>query len=82
MDKILIELYVPAMGAVYDVFIPRKSKTHDVLFLLSETVEELTEGRYLPTQDVVLCRENGEILNINMSIAEHGLLNGSMLMLI
>lgn len=82
MDRILIELYIPAVGQVYDVFIPLSSKTHEILFLISETVKDLTDGRYLPTQDTALCSDNGKILNINMSISEHGLKNGSKLMLI
>ncbi len=82
MEKILVELFVPAVGQTYDVFIPRNSKIHEVLFLMSETVKELAGGRYLPAQDTTLCDDQGRILNINMSVSEHGIVNGSKLMLI
>ncbi|CAM4339320.1 EsaB/YukD family protein [Paenibacillus tarimensis] len=83
MDKILIELYIPASGQVYDVFIPVHLKVFEVEALLISAVTDLTGGYFTAAEDTVLCdRATGEVLDINLSVQELGLQNGSALMLI
>lgn len=83
MDKILVEVYLPAANHSYDVYIPLKSKLHEVIQLLSRTLMELSEGYFIPNQDTVICdRDTGIIYSINMSIEELELHNGSKLMMI
>ncbi|MBM7618448.1 hypothetical protein JOC95_000290 [Bacillus tianshenii] len=82
MDKILVEVYVPASNDKHDVFIPVSSKLYEVVYLLSSTVSELSHGYFKATPDTVLCnKSNGEILNINQTIEELNLQNGAKLML-
>lgn len=83
MDKILVEVYLPAGNKSYDVYIPLKSKFHEIITLLAGTFTELSSGYFTASKDVVICdRATGIILNINMSAEELGLKNGSKLMLI
>lgn len=82
MDKILIELWVPAAEKSYDVWIPRGSKLYAVRSLLAVAMKELSAGKYFPTEYVAMCDKTGKILNINMTVDELGLKNGSQLMLI
>lgn len=83
MDKILVEVYIPASNEVYDVFIPLKSKCYEILSLLSKTMTELSKGYFIATENTVLCdRHSGEYLDINMSIDELGLKNGTKIMLL
>lgn len=82
MNTILIELRIPAAENRYHVWIPRASKLYVVRDLLAVAVSELAEGKYSPTSDAAVCDETGKILNINMTIEELGLKNGSNLMLI
>ncbi|KAA0549165.1 methyltransferase [Bacillus sp. BGMRC 2118] len=83
MDKVLVEIYIPASDEVYDVFIPLNSKCFEILSLLSKVMTELSKGYFIATNSTVLCdRESGAYLNINMSIEELGLKNGSKLMLL
>ncbi|ADU31800.1 hypothetical protein [Evansella cellulosilytica] len=83
MDKVLVEVYIPASNSTYDVFIPVKSKMHEVVHLLVNTISELTEGYFIASSDSPICdRKTGEILDINKTVEEIALINGSKLMLI
>ena len=83
MDKVLVEVYVPAAEREYDVLLPLESKLYEVVFLLSGTLSELSQGHFAATKDTILCdRSNGSILNINQTVEENGLENGRKLMLI
>ena len=83
MDRILVQFYLPAANISYDVYIPLKSKLHEVVALLSHTLTELSEGYYIVRDNTVICHKaTGKILDINMSAEELNLRNGSKLLLI
>jgi hypothetical protein len=83
MDKVLVEVFIPASEKSYDVFLPQKSKLHEIVFLLSGTMTELSQGYFAATPDTILCdRKTGSILNINQTVEEVGLANGAKLMLV
>jgi hypothetical protein len=83
MDKILVDIHVPAINKNYDVYIPFKSKFYDVVKMVTCIVEEISDGNFIASEETVLCNGlTGAIYNINMSAAELGLKNGSKLMLI
>jgi len=82
MDRLLIEVYVPAISKLYDIFIPHGAKVHELTILISDAIEKLSDGLFI-TNDAVLCDGNdGTILNINLSVEDMKLYNGSRLMLI
>lgn len=83
MEKVLVEVFVPAIDSTYDTFIPRTSSMAEVLELLKKAVTDLSDGRFAATDETAVCyRESGAIININMSVYELGIQNGSKLMLI
>ena len=83
MDKLLVDIYVPAINKSYDVYIPLKSKLYELVTLLSGAFTELSEGYFTALDDAVICdKATGIALNINMSAEELRLQNGSKLMLI
>ena len=83
MDNILVEIYLPAANRSYDVYIPLKSKLHEVLALLSLMLTELSGGYFAASDDTIICdKATGMALNINMSAEELGLRNGAKMMLI
>ncbi len=82
-NKVLVEILLPAARQKYDVYIPLDSKMSEVVKLVSNALEELSEGKYMATEDSVLCdAETGIIFNINTEVAELDIRNGSRLMLI
>lgn len=83
MHKILVEVYVPALGASWDMFIPEQLRLYEVLEMMKKAVSDLSEGRFQADDSTVIChRESGKIININLSVGELGLRNASKLMLI
>lgn len=83
MNKILIELFVPVLHRSYDIFIPLQAPMNEVLQLLKKAVMELSNGQFYANAETILChREDGSIVDINVSVYELNLRNGSKLMLI
>lgn len=83
MKKVLVEVFVPVIDARYDVFIPNTSPMSEVLELLKKAVADLSDRHFVPTDETAICyRENGAIVNVNMTVHELGIHNGSKLMLI
>lgn len=83
MNKVLVEIFLPAAGMHFDVYLPLESKMSEVLTLVSSLLSDLSDGKYKATGDAVLCdAESGIIFNINMAVYELGIRNGSQLMLI
>ena len=83
MNKVLVEIILPAADKSFDVYIPLESQMSEVLTLVSAVLSDLSDGKYKAKDDAVLCdATSGIIYNINMAIAELGIKNGSKLMLI
>lgn len=83
MDKVLIQVFVPVLDRSFDMFVPLRSPMHEVLELIKRAVEELSEGSFRADENTALCRrEDGALININQSVFELDIQNGSKLMLI
>jgi hypothetical protein len=83
MDKVLIQVYVPVLNRTFDIFIPKHSSMHEILELVKRAVQELSDGSFCPNENTTLCRrEDGTIININLSVFELNIQNGTKLMLI
>ncbi len=83
MNKVLVEIFLPAANESFDVYIPLESRMSEVLILVASLLSDLTDGKYKATPNAVLCdAASGIIFNINMAISELGIKNGSKLMLI
>jgi len=82
-NKVLVEIRVPAAEQKFDVYIPLESRMSEVINMVSGALGDLTDGKYKPTKDAVLCdADSGIIYNVNIEVAELGIKNGSRLMLI
>lgn len=83
MNKVLVEIFLPAAGRSFDVYLPLESQMSEVVMLVSALLSDLSDGKYKANDNAVLCdAATGIIYNINMAIAELGITNGSKLMLI
>lgn len=83
MEKVLIEVYVPVLSTSWDMFIPQQIQMSDALEMIKKAVSDLSDRRFTANSNTAIChREDGTILNINLSVYELGLKNGSKLMLI
>lgn len=83
MNKIIVELFVPASEHKYEIKIPESIQMFKVLELIRRAVVETEDGRYVPDETAILCdRNTGDIINLNMTAFEIGIKNGSKLMII
>lgn len=83
MNKYIVEIYLPAALQTYDVRIPANLPLHQFIALIGQAISRLSGGLYTADDNTILLqRESGAILNINMTPAELGLCNGSRLILI
>ena len=83
MNKLQIEVYLPAALRSFDVQIPANMTLAQTTKLVADALSQLSNSLYSAHSEPLLCdRDSGEILNINMTAWELGLRNGSKLMLI
>lgn len=81
--KVLVEISVPSVGRKFDVYIPLDCKMYLVNEMVASSIGELSEGRFLPSKDSVLCdAETGIIFNSNKYVDELEIKNGKSLILI
>ena len=83
MKRHTLEIYLPASQQAFDVQVPAGALLSQVASLAGQEISRLSGGTYEADDGSILCdRSSGSILNINMTVWELGLRNGSKLMLI
>lgn len=82
-NKILIELYIPLIEKKYDLYIPISKKIGTIKKLIEEGLTELSDHAYIIKEDTNLySKETGKIYDVNQSVRETDLKNGSRIILI
>lgn len=82
-NKILIELYIPLIEKNYDIYIPVNKKIGTIKKLIEEGLVELTDNSYVIKEDSnFYSKESGLIYDVNKSVRETDLKNGSRIILI
>ncbi len=82
-NKILVELYIPLIEKNYDLYIPINKKVGTVKKLIEEGLLDLTDHDYIIKEDSnFYSKETGEIYDVNKTIRETDLKNGSRIILI
>lgn len=83
MDKVTVEVFIPAAGKYFDVQICENLKIWEVIRMLSDGLKDFTDEFFAPSEQTTLCdRNTGAILNLNITVKELKIKNGSKLMLI
>lgn len=83
MKKYLVDVYLPASGKHYDVYLPTGKLIGEATQLLVNIAESLSGGSYKGTEDsVLLDATSGEPLNRNVTVYDAGIRNSSKLILI
>lgn len=82
-NKILIELEIPLIEKKYDLFIPINKKIGTVKKLIEQALVELTDSAYIPKEESnFYSKETGDIYDINNTVRDTDLKNGSRIILI
>ena len=83
MEKVLVEVYVPAIGKGYDVFLPGQITVQQAMNTLNGIFAKLNQEYFKNASQMLLCdRETGIIYNPEELIYKTRIVNGSKLLLI
>ena len=81
-NKILIELEIPLIEKNYDLFVPINKKVGTVKSLIEQSLVEITDGAYTPNEaSNFYSKETGNIYDVNQSVRDTDLKNGSRVIL-
>ena len=83
MNKVFIIVEVPLIEQRYEVYIPIGKKIHKVTSILSKAISELSGGHYPIKADAALySKATGRAYNINLTVKDTDIRNGSEVILI
>lgn len=83
MNKVLVEVYVPAINCSYDVYIPLESKIEEVKILIASAISDLTDCKYKQGREIILCDfATGKEYEGNARGFEKDIDNGTKIMII
>ena len=82
-NKILVSLEIPLIETKYDLFIPINKKVGTIKSLIENSLMELTDNAYSPRADTnFYSKETGDIYDVNKTVRDTDLKNGSRVILI
>lgn len=82
-NKILLEVYIPSIEKEYDIFVPVNKKIGIIKQMIEKGIFDLTDGVYKISSDTNLySKETGNIYDVNVSLIDTDLRNGSGIILI
>ena len=82
-NKILIQLEIPVIEKKYDLFIPINKKIGTIKRLIEESLVEITNSAYvIKPESNFYSKENGSMYNVNSTVRDTDLKNGSRVILI
>lgn len=83
MKDIYLQIYVPSKNRTFDIKASKSLMLYQLKSMIYDVISSEIDVELLEKSEPTLCdKQSGIIFNINMSIAELGLRNGSQLMLI
>ena len=82
-NKILVELEIPLIEKKYDLFIPINKKIGTIKNLIETSIMELTDNSYEKKEDTNLfSKETGVVYDVNKTVRDTDLQNGSRIILL
>ena len=82
-NKYLVELFVPTISKIYNVYLPINRRVGNVIALLNKSLTELSKGEYRGNNNTSLYdRETGEKLDNNLLVRDTIIENGSGIIII
>ena len=82
-NKILIELEIPLLEKNFDLFIPINKKVGTIKSLIENSLKDLTDTEYEIREDTNLySKDTGEIYDVNKTVKDTDLKNGSRVILL
>ncbi len=82
-NKLLIEVIVPLLEMNFEIYVPINKRISAVIRLIEKALKEITHG-YYPNKNnsVIIDEKTGSIYDINITVKESKMINGSKVVLI
>lgn len=82
-NKISVDILVPSINETFNVLIPVNKKVGEILQLLNEAINDLTEGEFPISENLSLIDlYSGVLYNVKYSVKNNKIRNGSRLVLL
>lgn len=82
-NKILICLYIPLIEKKYDLYIPINKKVGTIKNLIEEGLLEITENDYVISSETnFYSKDTGQVYDVNQTVKDTDLKNGSRIILV
>ena len=82
-NKVLVEVIVPYLETKYQMYIPINKRISVVIKLIEKALKEMTNGYYPDKESsVIIDVESGNVFDINITVKESKMINGSQIILI
>lgn len=82
-NKILVEVEVPMLERTYDLYIPVNKRVGTIKKLIEEALSEITYNTYKPSDSTnFFSKETGVIYDVNQTVRDTDIKNGSRVILI
>lgn len=82
-NKINVDILVPTINKTYNVFIPVNKTVGEIIYLLNKAINELTNNEFPITNNLTLINlYTNNLYDINYSVKNNKILNGSKLILL
>jgi hypothetical protein len=82
-NKVLVELSVPEIDEVYNLYLPVNRKIGNIIVLLNKSLFEFTNGAYKESsQRFLYNKKTGERYSVNSLLRETDIRNGSSIVLL
>ena len=83
MEKILINLYVPAIDKSYDLFAPKDLNIASLVQMFSNSIQELSDGQYsISGFEMLMSKDPALLLHPDCCLGDYGMDDGSLLIMI
>lgn len=83
MERVIVEVFLPASGKEYDVRFPLDLNVGTVSGMISKALADLSDGAYLPSRSSCLAwRDTGALLDVTKTMRQCSVQNTSRLILI
>ncbi len=83
MSELFVQIYLPSFNKTFDLKVSSELKVYELKNMVYTLLKSEVNTEILKKSKPVLCdKESGAIFNINLSLQELHLRNGSQLMLI
>ena len=82
MNKVYVILYVPLIGERYEMFLPISKKIGNITKLLTKSVNELSDGTFPIKDSLLYDKKDGKAYDLNITLIESNIRNGSEIILI